>query len=171
MLGNNGIVKVYLDDKEVVIEEDIIVKLKREFQFYNGVVIIVGVIVGSGIFIFLKGVLMELGSVGFFFIVWVFCGVIFFVGVMCYVELGIMILKLGVDYVYIMELFGYFLVFFYLWVVIMIIIFIGNVIIVQIFVYYVLELLFFDCEVLGEVVILLVVVCISKYMLINIFSW
>lgn len=31
MLGNNGIVKVYLDDKEVVIEEDIIVKLKREF--------------------------------------------------------------------------------------------------------------------------------------------
>lgn len=170
MSGNNGTVKVHPDDKEVVIEEDTTVKLKRELQLHNGVAIIVGVIVGSGIFISPKGVLTESGSVGLSLIVWVLCGVISLVGAMCYAELGTMILKSGADYAYIMEAFGHFPAFLYLWVAIMIIIPTGNAITAQTFAYYVLEPLFPDCEAPGEAVTLLAAVCISKYTLINIFS-
>lgn len=167
MSGNNGTVKVHPDDKEVVIEEDTTVKLKRELQLHNGVAIIVGVIVGSGIFISPKGVLTESGSVGLSLIVWVLCGVISLVGAMCYAELGTMILKSGADYAYIMEAFGHFPAFLYLWVAIMIIIPTGNAITAQTFAYYVLEPLFPDCEAPGEAVTLLAAVCITLLTFVN----
>uniref|UniRef100_A0A8D3DRJ8 Solute carrier family 7 member 10a n=1 Tax=Scophthalmus maximus TaxID=52904 RepID=A0A8D3DRJ8_SCOMX len=91
------------------------VALKKEIGLLSACAIIIGNIIGSGIFISPKGVLEHAGSVGLSLIVWVCGGGICALGSMCYAELGVTIPKSGGDYSYVTEIFGGLVGFLLLW--------------------------------------------------------
>lgn len=139
--------------------------LKQKLGLLNGVTVIVGSIIGSGIFVSPKGVLQGCGSVGMSLVVWLLSGVYSMIGAYCYAELGTAIVRSGADYAYIFEAFGPFLAFLRLWVECMIVRPCSQAIVALTFAYYVIEPLFPDCDQPGVAVRLLAVVCISEYIL------
>lgn len=57
-------------------KDDEAVHLRKEIGLLPAVSFIIGTVVGSGIFIAPKGVLMNSGSVGLSLLVWALCGIL-----------------------------------------------------------------------------------------------
>lgn len=92
------------------------IKLKAEMTLLNGITVIIGCIIGSGIFVSPTGVLNSTGSVNLSLVVWTICGLFTMIGAYCYAELGCMIRKSGADYAYIHTTFGPLAAFVRLWI-------------------------------------------------------
>ena len=71
------------------------VGLKKTMTMLNGCTVIVGSIIGSGIFVSPGGVLHNTGSINMALVVWVLAGVFSMIGAFCYAELGCMIKNSG----------------------------------------------------------------------------
>jgi len=122
------------------------VQLKRTLGLRSGVSLIVGLIIGSGIFVSPKGVLQEIGSVAGSLIVWTVCGVISLIGALCYAELGTSVPRSGGDYAYITEALGGLPGFLFLWCAVLILMPTGIAIASLTFAYYILQPIFPTCE-------------------------
>ncbi|XP_039339008.1 cystine/glutamate transporter-like isoform X2 [Mauremys reevesii] len=96
-------------------KEEEAVFLRKKITLLRAFSLLVGSMVGSGIFISPKGVLKHSGNVGVSLIVWFACGILSLFGALCYAELGTRITKSGGHYIYILETLGPLPSFLYLW--------------------------------------------------------
>lgn len=143
------------------------VALKKEIGLVSACGIIVGNIIGSGIFVSPKGVLENAGSVGMALIVWIVTGIITAVGALCYAELGVTIPKSGGDYSYVKDIFGGLAGFLRLWIAVLVIYPTNQAVIALTFSNYVLQPLFPTCFAPESGLRLLAAVCLLLLTWIN----
>jgi len=143
------------------------VGLKASLGLVQGCTIIVGSIIGSGIFIAPGGVLKQTGSVNMSLSIWVLSGLFSMIGAYCYAELGLLIRKPGGDYTYILDTFGPFVGFIRLWAECLIVRPCTITIVALTFAKYSVKLLFPECDPPDESVRILAAVCICMLAFIN----
>ncbi|XP_071811553.1 cystine/glutamate transporter-like [Apostichopus japonicus] len=122
------------------------VVLKKHLNFWDCCALIVGTIIGAGIFVSPKGVLLNTGSLGWALIVWVVCGAYSTLGALCYAELGTSIRKSGGDYTFIMDSAGPLFAFLNVWTTFTCINTAGMAILSLTAANYMLAPIFSDCE-------------------------
>ncbi|XP_064393081.1 b(0,+)-type amino acid transporter 1-like [Halichondria panicea] len=77
--------------------------LRKELSLFNGVTLIVGAIIGSGIFFTPKIVLYHTGSLGVSMVAWMVGALIALAGSLCYMELGLLVRSSGGEYSFLLE--------------------------------------------------------------------
>ena len=120
--------------------------LKRTLGLFSGCTMILGTIIGSGIFVSPKGVLQETQSMGMSLTIWFVCGALALFGALCYAELGTIIPKSGGAYAYIKEGFGDMPAFMYMWSTAFVVLPLGNAIIALTFAQNMLQPFYMTCE-------------------------
>ncbi|CAI2737701.1 unnamed protein product, partial [Dicrocoelium dendriticum] len=123
------------------------VTLKKEIGILQGVSIVIGLIIGSGIFVSPVGVLRNTRSVGLSFVMWVITGLVSALGAIVYAELGVTIQKSGGEYIYLLDTFGPFLAFMALWITFVLIGTVSCAVNSIVFAQYILRPFFFTCDI------------------------
>uniref|UniRef100_G3Q7Q8 Cystine/glutamate transporter n=1 Tax=Gasterosteus aculeatus aculeatus TaxID=481459 RepID=G3Q7Q8_GASAC len=147
--------------------EDRKVELGKKVTLLRGISIIIGTIIGAGIFISPKGILKHSGSIGMSLVVWIACGVLSLFGALSYAELGTCIKKSGGHYTYILEAFGPQMAFIRLWADLIAIRPAAMAVISLAFGQYILEPLLMPCDIPPMAVKLAAAIGITSVMYLN----
>lgn len=81
-------------------------ELKREMSLFDAMMIVMGAMIGSGIFIVSADIARTVGSPGHLLLVWLITGVVTIIGALSYGELAGMMPQAGGLYVYLREAYG-----------------------------------------------------------------
>nr|AKN21453.1 slc7a-9 [Schmidtea mediterranea] len=122
------------------------IDLKKTITLLNGVTIIVGSMIGSGIFISPTGVYLKTGSSASSILIWLLCGIYTMIGAYCYAELGCLIKRSAGDYAYVYEAFGPLVAFIRMWIDVIVTRPCNVAIISLTFAQYVLEPIYYMCN-------------------------
>ncbi|CAG8658258.1 10508_t:CDS:2, partial [Dentiscutata heterogama] len=154
--------------------------LEKEVTFFNGLNLVIGTIIGAGIFASPGPVVLHAGSVGMSLVVWLICGLLACTGALTYAELGSEIPISGGEHAYLSHAYGSFPAFLFSWTAITCLKPGGNAIIAVIFAEYLNRIIYhsaFESEeshpspsthnVLTKIVAIICVIVIS---LINTYS-
>ncbi len=90
-------------------------QLRRDLGLWAAVAIVIGTVIGSGIFLVPKTMVARVGSPEMVFAVWIFGGILPLFGALTYAELAAMLPEAGGEYVYLKEGYGPFFGFLYGW--------------------------------------------------------
>ena len=146
------------------------VHLKRRVGLVSGVALIVGTMIGSGIFVSPSGLLVRTGSIGVSFLVWTTCGILSLCGALAYAELGTMNTSSGAEYAYFMDAFGAPPAFLFSWVSTLVLKPSQMAIICLSFAQYAVEAFAAECNPPQELVKLVAILAIVLILLVNCYS-
>ena len=90
-------------------------ELVRELNVWHATAIVVGTIIGSGIFLVSKEMMQAVGSAGVVYLAWIVGGLLSFFGALTYAELGALRPWAGGEYVYVRDGYGPLAGFLYAW--------------------------------------------------------
>ncbi|THD23970.1 Large neutral amino acids transporter small subunit [Fasciola hepatica] len=158
-----------VDTPEVTVVNDLDerVRMKPTIGLLNSITIIIGSMIGSGIFISPSGILANMNSFGASILIWIACGIYSLLGAYCYAELGTMLHSSGGDYAYVLEAFGPFVGFLRLWVEVIVARPVAIAIISMTFAQYILQPIYPDCEQPKEAKACLATMCVLLLSFIN----
>ena len=88
---------------------------KRELGLLDGTMLVVGSMIGSGIFIVSSDMVRQVGSAGWLIAIWGLTALLTIVAAVSYGELSAMFPKAGGQYVYLKEAYGKLIGFLYGW--------------------------------------------------------
>ena len=89
--------------------------LRRALGLWSAVSIVVGTVIGSGVFLVPSTMISKLGSVHMLFVVWIVAGLLSLFGALTYAELAAAMPEAGGEYVYLSAAYGPFWGFIYGW--------------------------------------------------------
>lgn len=89
--------------------------LRRALGLWSAVSIVVGTVIGSGVFLVPSTMIVKLGSVPMLFVVWVVAGLLSLFGALTYAELAAAMPEAGGEYVYLSAAYGPFWGYLYGW--------------------------------------------------------
>ena len=81
-------------------------ELKRSLSLFDSTMIVMGSMIGSGIFIVTASVAKQVGSPAYIMLTWIFTGILTIIAALSYGELAGMMPKAGGQYVYLREAYG-----------------------------------------------------------------
>ncbi|XP_016995269.1 b(0,+)-type amino acid transporter 1 isoform X1 [Drosophila takahashii] len=147
-----------------------VVHLERRLGLFSGVALIVGTMIGSGIFVSPSGLLVRTGSVGVSFIIWLACGVLSLLGALAYAELGTMNTSSGAEWAYFMDAYGPAPAFLFSWVSTLVLKPSQMAIICLSFAQYAVEAFVTECDPPRGVVKMVALVAIVMILFVNCYS-
>ena len=96
------------EQKEKAVEDrETSSSLRRDVNIVDAIAMVVGGIIGSGIFITPASILEDTGSFGVSMMCWFAGMVIAICGGLCYIELSLLIPRTGAEYVYILQAYSF----------------------------------------------------------------
>ncbi len=92
-----------------------VVELRRDLGLWTAVALVIGTVIGSGIFLVPRTMVLRVGSPSMVFVVWVFGGLLSLCGALSYAELAAAMPEAGGEYIYLREAYGPLWAFLYGW--------------------------------------------------------